>query len=562
MYSQHNQAVYDLCKSHGIVDDEVLEDLLSRVRDDARSLADLVIEEGKVPRAAFLDVVAKYLGIDRLHAAPYDIPTRLIEVIDSSLARMHSVVPIDGNENWMLVASTDPFDTSLLEDLAFATNRDVKQALLDPELVDELLSLYYGSPNLDHTGILEDFDLDELGAEDALSPDDLLGMAGETSIIHFVNLVLAQAIKDKASDIHFEPFERDFKIRYRIDGALYEMSPPPRELALPVLSRVKVLGNLNIAERRVPQDGKVRIVVSGRPVDLRVSTLPTQFGESVVLRVLDQGSTQLELDALGMREDVLRSVEQTICRPNGIFISTGPTGSGKTTTLYSCLKRLNVPGSKLLTAEDPIEYEIEGIMQVAINSQIELGFSTALKSFLRQDPDVIMVGEIRDLDTAQISIQASLTGHLVLTTLHTNDAAGAVARLMDMGIEPFLIASSLSGILAQRLLRRNCAQCSESYEPAGALLSELDLDGATLEGKEFMQGTGCEHCAKTGYSGRVGIFEMLTVNEGIRELVSDGAPAWQVRERALSDGMRGLREDGLRNVFTGVTSLEEVIRYT
>ena len=387
-------------------------------------------------------------------------------------------------------------------------------------------------------------------------------MAGETPIIRFVNLVLAQAIKDKASDIHFEPFEDQFKIRYRIDGALYEMSPPPRELAVPIISRIKVIGNLNIAERRVPQDGKVRLTISGRPVDLRISTLPTQFGESVVLRVLDQSATSLELENIGMPQDVLETVEKAIAKPNGIFIVTGPTGSGKTTTLYSCLKRLNKVESKLMTAEDPIEYEINGIMQLAVNSTIDLTFANALKAFLRQDPDVIMVGEIRDLETAQISIQASLTGHLVLTTLHTNDAAGAVTRLMDMGIEEFLIASSLEAILAQRLLRRICIDCRKSYMPNAALLGQLELDPSIVADREFYNGSGCASCARTGYRGRLGIFEMLEVSESIRELISEGRPAMAIREQALQLGMRTLREDGLRNIFMGATTIDEVIRYT
>ncbi|MCL4149615.1 UNVERIFIED_CONTAM: hypothetical protein GTU68_012178 [Idotea baltica] len=326
------------------------------------------------------------------------------------------------------------------------------------------------------------------------------------------------------------------------------MSPPPRQLALPIVSRIKVIGDLNIAERRIPQDGKVRLTVSGRPVDLRISTLPTQFGESVVLRVLDQSTTALELDNLGMPDDVVEIVEKAISRPNGIFIVTGPTGSGKTTTLYSCLKRLNLVGSKLMTVEDPIEYEIDGVMQVSVNTAIDLSFAAALKAFLRQDPDTIMVGEIRDLETAQIAIQSSLTGHLVLSTLHTNDAPGAITRLEDMGVEPFLIASSLEAVLAQRLLRRICGNCKTSYTPTTSL--------------EFYRGDGCADCANTGYRGRLGIYEMLEVNEPIRELVTGGLPAMAIKEQALQQGMRTLRDDGLRNIFMGATSIEEVIRYT
>lgn len=562
MYKSHNQAVYDLCQIYSLLDRATLDALQARGASSNRSLAALVVDEGKVNRSVFLDTVASYLGLERLKEAPYDIPTELVSLIEPSLARMHGVVPIECTDRQITIVATDPFNTSVVDDVAFAVNRDVRMRLLDPRVVDELLDVYYRPQNVDYTGILEEIDLSEVAGEDDISPDDLLGMAGETPIIRFVNLVLAQAIKDKASDIHFEPFENEFKIRYRIDGALYEMSPPPRELAVPITSRVKVLGNLNIAERRVPQDGKVRLVVAGRHVDLRVSTLPTQFGESLVLRVLDQGATQLELGSLGMPEDVLHAVEKAIARPNGIFISTGPTGSGKTTTLYSCLKRLNQIDSKLMTAEDPIEYEIDGIMQVGVNPHIGLTFASTLKSFLRQDPDIIMVGEIRDLDTAQIAIQASLTGHLVLSTLHTNDASGAVTRLMDMGVEPFLISSSLEAVLAQRLLRKICPGCRRAYFPDAALLHQLNLDAVILQQKEFFQGSGCSTCANTGYGGRLGIFEMLSVSESVRELISEGRPAAAIREQALSEGMRTLREDGLRNIFTGVTSVEEVIRYS
>jgi type IV pilus assembly protein PilB len=371
-----------------------------------------------------------------------------------------------------------------------------------------------------------------------------------------------QAVKDEASDIHFEPFEDEFKIRYRIDGALYEMAPPPIQLALPIISRIKVVANLNIAERRVPQDGRIKITVAGRQVDLRVSTLPTQFGESVVLRVLDRSVVQLDIEKLGMPKDVSASVQDVISRPNGIFIVTGPTGSGKTTTLYSCLRILNEVDRKLLTAEDPVEYEIEGIMQVSINPHIGLTFAKTLRSFLRQDPDTIMVGEIRDLETAQISIQASLTGHLVLSTLHTNDAAGAITRLVDMGVEPFLIASSLEAVLAQRLVRIICNDCRTAFDPNESLIGQLDLQLKDVGDKEFFYGKGCQHCNETGYRGRMGIYEMLRMSEPLRDLVTERAPALVIRQKALEDGMRTLRDDGLRAIYNGETSIEEVIRYT
>jgi len=390
----------------------------------------------------------------------------------------------------------------------------------------------------------------------------LADIANELPIVRFVNLVLFQAVQDRASDIHFEPFEDEFKIRYRVDGALYEMAPPPKHLALPVVSRIKVMANLNISERRLPQDGRITFPMGNRVIDLRVSTLPTQFGESVVLRVLDRSAVNLELESLGFPKYLYDYILDVIARPNGIFIVTGPTGCGKTTTLYSCLRRVNTIDSKLLTAEDPVEYDIDGIMQVAINDAVGMTFSKSLRSFLRQDPDIIMVGEMRDLETAQISIQASLTGHLVLSTLHTNDAPGAVTRLVDMGVEPFLISSTLMGILAQRLVRTICKKCRTPFEPTEQQLSLLNLSPHDLGEKVFYYGRGCSNCNDTGYKGRKGIYELLIVSDAIRALINERAPTVVLRQKAVELGMITLREDGLRSIFDGDTTIEEVVKYT
>jgi len=386
--------------------------------------------------------------------------------------------------------------------------------------------------------------------------------ASSNEIIKYVNTILSQAIQARASDIHFEPFEVDFKIRYRVDGALYEMAPPPRALATAITSRIKVMSNLNIAERRIPQDGRIQTTMAGRQVDLRVSTLPTQFGESVVLRVLDRTTVKLDLASIGLPPRIYKYICEVIEKPNGIFIVTGPTGSGKTTTLYACLNRINTPDSKLLTAEEPVEYEIEGIQQVPIHEAIGLTFARALRAFLRQDPDRIMIGETRDLETAQIAIQASLTGHLVFTTLHTNDAPGAVARLIDMGVEPFLIASSLEGVLGQRLVRRICSSCKTPYEPSEALLRQIGLSIHDIGDKSFYYGTGCVECNRTGYKGRKGIYELLDISEPIRELITQRAPSVVIRQKAIELGMTTLRADGLRSIFEGETTIEEVLKYT
>ena len=562
MYDAHNATVADICATYQLVDDTVIRNLKNASRDLDRSIASLLVERGHIRSSELMDAVARFLGLERCEHAPSEIAKETIDLLDSSMAWMYGAVPIEATDYYVVILATDPFNGQVVDDLSFAIGREVRIQVTEPVVVEELLEVYYRTSDDEYSGILEEVDLKPLGFDEELSAEELLEMAGETPIIRYVNLVLAQAIKDKASDIHFEPFETEFKIRYRIDGALYEMSPPPRELCLPITSRIKVIGNLNIAERRVPQDGKVRLTIAGRPVDLRISTLPTQFGESVVLRVLDQSATSLELDSIGMPQDVLELVTSVISRPNGIFVVTGPTGSGKTTTLYSCLKRLNLVGSKLMTAEDPIEYEIDGIMQVNVNSAIGLTFANTLKSFLRQDPDIIMVGEIRDMETAQIAIQSSLTGHLVLSTLHTNDASGAITRLNDMGIEPFLIASSVEAVLAQRLLRRICIDCRAAYTPSAALLNQMNLDPSVMADKEFYQGSGCRNCANTGYRGRLGIFELLNMSEEIREVVSNGEASMGVRDMALEQGMRTLRDDGLRSIFTGATTIEEVLRYT
>jgi type IV pilus assembly protein PilB len=405
--------------------------------------------------------------------------------------------------------------------------------------------------------VLHELELDAEAAE--MSAE---AAAASAPIIKYVDLVMKQAIQDRASDIHFEPFEHDFKIRYRVDGALYEMAPPPRHLASPVISRVKVMSNLNIAERRLPQDGRIQREVAGRQVDMRVSTLPTQFGESVVLRVLDRSSVNLSLEALGMPPKIYDYLMKTIDLPNGIFIVTGPTGSGKTTTLYACLDKMNTVDAKVLTAEDPVEFDIDGIVQVPVHEAIGLTFAKVLKAFLRQDPDRIMVGETRDMETAQIAIQASLTGHLVLTTLHTNDAPGAVTRLIDMGVEPFMISASLEGVLGQRLIRKVCKQCSTPYEPTEAVLKQLGLSPHEIGDKSFYYGSGCPACNNTGYRGRKGIYELLDVTEPIRELINQRAPGVVLKQKAIELGMSTLREDGLRCIFEGETSIEEVLKYT
>ncbi len=566
MFESHSQAILELCRDHNLVPPATLNDLNEEHKATGKAAADLLIEMGLVERATLLRTIATHLGCEYLEGQAGDIPNEVVGAVQGSLARMYGVVPLRVDSQSIDLLAIDPFNSQVIDDLTFALGKDVRLVVADPGRIDGLLKLHYGEDDATIDDLLKEMSSDDhdgpQGGDKDYSEHDLESMAGQTPIIRFVNLVIGQAIRDKASDIHFEPFEHEFKIRYRIDGALYEMAPPPKHLALPITSRVKVLASLNIAERRIPQDGRIKLTLGGRPVDLRVSTLPTQFGESVVLRVLDQSAVQLDITALGMPTDVYEGITEIIKRPNGIFIVTGPTGSGKTTTLYSALRVINTPDLKLLTAEDPVEYEIEGIMQVPVNHAVGLTFAAALRSFLRQDPDVIMVGEIRDLETAQIAIQASLTGHLVLSTLHTNDAPGAVTRLVDMGVEPFLIASSLEAVLAQRLVRRICKSCRTPYEPPAALLQQLGIDPVDIGNREFFYGKGCEHCSNSGYRGRMGVYEWLRLSEAVRDLVVARASTMVIKQKALEQGMRTLRDDGLRAIFDGATSIEEIIKYT
>ena len=559
MFEGHDETVRALLVESGLAEPARLAALAA----SGAPLARAVIDEGLATRDDLVALVAAHLGAAPAADLPAVLPTETVALLAAESARRHAVIPLGAESGILTVAAVDPFVPHLIEDLTFGLGRPVRLAVADPTRVAALLRRHYG----EEASALAD-SLDELraaaptGAPDELNDAELAQLAGQAPIIRFVNLVLAQAIRDQASDIHFEPFERDFRIRYRIDGTLYELTPPPRALAMPVTSRVKVLANLDIAERRVPQDGRLRLQVSGRVVDLRVSTLPTQFGESVVLRVLDQGAVQLDIHQIGLPPPMQAELTALVRRPHGIVVVTGPTGSGKTTTLYSCLRLLNTEDVKILTVEDPVEYEIEGIMQVPVNLAADLTFARALRSFLRQDPDIVMVGEIRDLETAQIAVQAALTGHLVLTTLHTNDAPSALTRLTDMGIEPFLLASTVEAVLAQRLVRRLCPACRVPVADAAALFLEHGLDPAAAVRGTVCRSVGCPACHQTGYHGRLGLFELLRLDETLREQVVAGAPLADLRRQARAGGLVPLREAGLPRVLAGETTVEELVRYT
>jgi len=569
MPSNISNPLLDLIRSQGLLDDLQLDEVIDEHNRSGKSFSEILQDFGFLDMDTQLQIIANHLGTEVVQLSERELTPEILSAVPPDAARMYKCLPVAVYGSTVQLALADPLNPTLLDELAYVIrNKEIVPVVADPGDIERAVSRYYGDSQSSVADILKELGQDNEIAREAAeaaatgATADLETLANETPIIRFVNLVLFQAVQDRASDIHFEPFEDEFKIRYRVDGALYEMSPPPKHLALPVISRIKVMSNLDISERRLPQDGRISMQIAGRHIDLRVSTLPTQFGESVVLRVLDRSAVNLDVKSLGLPKAVFDYVLQAIQQPNGIFVVTGPTGCGKTTTLYSCLRSINTIDSKLLTVEDPVEYDIEGIMQVAVHDAVGMTFSKALRAFLRQDPDIIMLGEMRDLETSQIAIQASLTGHLVLSTLHTNDAPGAVTRLIDMGVEPFLISSTLMAVLAQRLVRTACKKCRTPFEPTETQLSMLNLSPHDVGDKVFYYGRGCSNCNDTGYRGRRGIFELLVASEPIRLLINERAPTVVIRQKAVELGMVTLREDGLRGIFDGDTTIEEVVKYT
>ena len=555
-----------LIRDRGLLDDLQMEEVQQEHTRSGKPVFQVLQDYGLVDMDSVLQVMAEQLGTMVVTLNESEITPEVVAAVTPETARMYQCMPVALFGDTVQIALADPLNPAVVDELSFSIKFQIQLVVASPADVVKAIEKFYPAQAAGgYSDLLREMgathDLSEM--EDAVSKAMVIdGAGGDAPIVKFVNLVLMQAVQDRASDIHFEPFEDEFKIRYRVDGALYEMAPPPKSLAGPVTSRLKIMANLNISERRMPQDGRISVNIAGRQIDLRLSTLPTAFGESVVLRVLDRSATSLELETLGFPPEIQKFVVETINQPNGIFAVTGPTGSGKTTTLYSCLRRINTIDTKLLTVEDPVEFDIEGIMQVQVNEGMGMTFMKALRAFLRQDPDIIMLGEMRDLETAQIAIQASLTGHLVLSTLHTNDASGAVTRLVDMGVEPFLISSTLLAVLGQRLVRKVCVKCRTPFEPTESQLGQLNLSAHDLGDRAFYYGRGCPVCNDTGYKGRKGIYELLVVTDPIRNLINERAPTVVLRQKAIELGMVTIRDDGLRNIYEGETSVEEVLKYT
>ncbi|HEY1602451.1 MAG TPA: ATPase, T2SS/T4P/T4SS family [Pirellulales bacterium] len=554
----------------GFISDEQLELLLEEQQQRPDELLGQVAEGmGLVSDDQLAQALAEQMNMQVIGLSEVVVPPEVLAYVTEPMAQLYRIIPISFKNGTLVIAMCDPQKLSILDELRNFLGYDVRAVVATERDIKGALDRYYATAESVEsliTDMEQDKDLAKaaalIGREGPIDLTSVEALADSAPVRKLLNMVLLLAIKDHASDLHFEPFENEFKIRIKADGVLYEMVPPPRHLAFAITTRIKVMANLDIAERRLPQDGRIELSVGGHPVDLRVAVLPTMFGESVVMRVLDRSVVKLDLNGVGMNADLMRQFRVVIGKPNGIVLVTGPTGSGKTTTLYSALSELNHISDKLITTEDPIEYDIDGIVQVPIDASIGNTFAMCLRAILRQDPDRILVGEIRDVETAEIAVQASLTGHMVFSTLHTNDAPSTITRLRDMGVAPFLITATVEAILAQRLVRRVCSNCREEVRPAGEMLAELQLTPTDVADKKFFRGKGCDTCNNTGYKGRVGLFELMIMNEDLREMVIRNASTDDIRDKARSYGMVTLRDAGMQAVYGGTTTIEEVVRET
>ncbi len=556
----------------GFINDDQLELLLEEQRQNRPDmlLGKVAEEINLITDDQVAQALAEQLNMQAISLSDLVIPPEVLAHVTEPMAQLYRICPISFRDGTLVVAMCDPQKLSIVDELRNFLGYEIRSVVATERDIKTALDRYYAASTDSVENVITQMENDQelaaaaelIGREGPIDLTSVEALADSAPVRKLLNMVLLLAIKDHASDLHFEPFENEFKIRIKADGVLYEMVPPPRHLAFAITTRIKVMANLDIAERRLPQDGRIELTVGGHPVDLRVAVLPTMFGESVVMRVLDRSVVKLDLNAVGMDQHILDDFRKVIGKPNGIVLVTGPTGSGKTTTLYSALSELNHIEDKLITTEDPIEYDIDGIIQVPIDAGIGNTFAACLRSILRQDPDRILVGEIRDLETAEIAVQASLTGHMVFSTLHTNDAPSTITRMKDMGVQPFLLTATIEAILAQRLVRRVCQRCKEEQHPTTEMLFDVGLTPDDIVGKKFYKGRGCEACNNTGYKGRVGLFELMIMNDELRDLIVVNASTDELRNTAVSFGMITLRDNGLEKCYLGTTTLEEVIRET
>jgi type IV pilus assembly protein PilB len=552
----------------GFIDEDQLWDILEEAKSSGSLTGQATVKRGLITDDQLLQALGEQHGLKVVNLEEAKPQAEAIAMVNETMAQVYKVLPLTLRDKVLTIAIGDPNSLAAVDDLRnLLSVGEVQAVLATQQQITEFTTKFYAGKEESIMDVLAELEAGgdyahRGGRETSIDIGDMIEMADAAPVRKLINMVFLLGIKDKASDIHFEPFEEEYKIRMRCDGVLYEMVPPPRHLATAISSRIKVMSNLDIAERRLPQDGRIELNVGGHPVDMRVSIMPTMFGESVVVRVLDRSVVSLDLNKVGLEPKMLATFRELIAKPNGIILVTGPTGAGKTTTLYSALNELNVITDKIITTEDPVEYEIEGICQCPINHEIGMTFALALRSILRQDPDKILVGEIRDLETAQIAVQASLTGHVVFSTLHTNDAPATITRMRDMGLPPYLITATVEAVLAQRLVRKICEDCRTEFEPAPDQLMELGLRPEDVKGKKFYYGRGCDRCNNSGHKGRFGLFELLIMNDDLRDLISNGVSTDELRNACRHSSMTTLRESGMRALYAGITTIEEIVRET
>ena len=554
----------------GSINDDQLEMLLEEQSQSSGMIGRIAVNMGLISDEDLVEALGEQFGLKTLDLEGQVPPPECREAVSDPMAQLYRIVPMQLHENVLTLATCDPQNIAMQDEIRRFLGYDIRLVVASEAQILKTIDKYFNDENDSIEKIIGDLQADEdlksaseaLGLDGPINLSDVTELANSAPVKKLLNMVLLLAIKDHASDIHFEPFEDEFRIRIKADGVLFEMVPPPRHLAFAITTRIKVMANLNISERRLPQDGRIELTVGGHPVDLRVSVLPTMFGESVVCRVLDRSVVSLDLNNVGMGAELMAEFRDVIERPNGVVLVTGPTGSGKTTTLYSALSELNKIEDKLITTEDPVEYDIDGIIQIPIDHDIDVTFASALRAILRQDPDKVLVGEIRDYETAEIAIKAALTGHMVFSTLHTNDAPSTVTRLKDMGVPAFLITATVEAILAQRLVRRICPECREEFPPTDKDLLELQLTAEDVADKKFFKGAGCNSCSNTGYKGRVGLFEFLVMDDELRTMIIENKTTDELRNKAREKGMRLLRDSGIAFIYDGTTTAEEIIRET
>jgi general secretion pathway protein E/type IV pilus assembly protein PilB len=563
-----DEYIVEILRDVGLVSHEDIAKAKERAKADAVGLVDALVLDGKISHMDVSKALATQFNLDTINLAEYRVPDEVLALVPKHVARRYKIVPVYKHDNTLTIAISDPLDVDTVDSLRYILRMNVEPVVAAKNDIESSIARYYGSADDTVENMLQEITEGEidLGIAGDKATEGKIDESTETDadapIIKLVGLVIMEAFRNRASDIHIEPLEKRLRVRYRIDGVLHEVDNPPKRLQAAIMSRLKIMANMSIAEKRVPQDGRIQLPVMGRTLDLRVSCLPTNHGESIVMRILDKTSLLLGLGDLGFFSDDQATMAKIISMPDGVFLVTGPTGSGKTTTLYACLNDINKPDRKIITVEDPVEYQLNGINQVQVNADINLTFAAALRSILRQAPNIIMIGEIRDLETANIAVQAALTGHLVFSTLHTNDAPSAVTRIVDMGVKPFLVASAVRAIMAQRLIRKVCQKCKAAYTPTDYEMETLKLNPDEIKNATIVRGIGCNECSRTGYRGRMGIYEIFSVDDEVRRLIYEKVPSNVIRARARELGMRTLREDGVRKIMAGITTPEEVISIT